>query len=196
MRRFLFMSLDAAIAGLVMAPIFWILNKKVFHNRTKTFFYFLFAVYLSGMFAVVGLPDIRYIRFDPHFNFIPFAYMFSDFTSSFLNVLLFVPMGIFLPLLWNDFRALWKTLLFGLSASFLIELLQIFTFRASDINDLITNTVGTFVGWTISRILLHFSKTPISDADSGDLYWVLGTTLLVMYFVHPYIADAIFSLFL
>jgi len=195
MRRILFTSLDAAIAGLLMAPIFWILNKKVFHSSTRTIFYFLFAVYFSGMFAVVGLPDIRYIRFDPNFNFIPFAYMFSDFTNSFLNVVLFVPLGMFLPLLWIKFRPLWKTLLFGFGTSFLIELLQIFTFRASDINDLMTNSVGTFVGWTIARILLCFDHSIIPGNDTRDIYWVCGTPLFVMYFVHPYIADLIWMIF-
>lgn len=191
MRRILFMSLDAAIAALILAPIFWILHRKVFQSKGRTIRYYLFAVYLCAVFAVVGLPDILYIRYEPHFNFVPFAYMFSDFTSSFLNVILFVPMGIFLPLLWKDFRPFWKTLLFGFAASFFIELLQIFTFRASDINDLMTNSVGTVIGWFLSRLFLHLFPSINPKSCRKDLYWVLGTTLAVMYFLHPFFSKLI-----
>ena len=191
MHRVLFMSLDAAIAGLIMAPIFWILNKRVFHNKVSSVLYFLFAVYLSGMFAVVGLPDIRYIRFDPRFNFVLFAYMFSDFTNSLLNVFLFLPMGFFLPVLWRNFLPVWKTLLFGFATSLFIELLQIFTLRATDVNDLITNSAGTLIGWCIGRILLHSNHAVVPGASVKDAYWVCGTAFCVMFFIHPYVTELI-----
>lgn len=189
MHRVLYMLLDAAIAAIVLVPLFLLLDKYRFHNKNRTIGYILFAVYLSGMFAVVGLPDIRYIRFDPHFNFVPFAYMFSDFTNSFLNVLLFMPLGFFLPAFWRDYRKLWKTTLFGFTASVVIEILQIFTFRATDINDLITNTTGTLLGWCAARLMLRLFPAIKPGDESRDVFLVCGSAFSVMFFVQPFLAN-------
>ena len=194
MHRILFTSLDAAVAGLIMIPIFWFLNKKHIRSRLRTSLYFLLAVYLSAVFAVAGLPDIRYMRFQPHFNFEPFAYMFSDATSSLLNVLLFLPLGLFLPLLWNDYRPFWKTLLTGFFVSFLIEALQIFTFRATDVNDLITNTTGTLIGWSLARLILYYLRKPLPGDDSKDFLIIGAIVLFIMFFIHPFISELLFLL--
>lgn len=188
MHRIFSMCLDAAIAAVVLVPIFLILNRRYFHSTKNTACYFLLAVYFSAMFAVVGLPDIRYIRFDPHFNWIPFAYMFSDFTNSFLNVLLFVPLGFFLPLYWKNFKKLHWTVLFGFCTSLLIEILQIFTFRATDVNDLITNTLGTLAGWCIARILFIFFPGIKPGWKTQEVYVVCSAAFAVMFFVQPFLA--------
>lgn len=193
MHRIFSMCLDAAIAAVVLVPLFLLLNKYYFHHKTRTVFYILFAVYLSGMFAVVGLPDIRYVRFDPNFNFTPFEYMFSDFTNSFLNVLLFFPMGFFLPLFWVPYRKLHRTALFGLCVSLLIEVLQIFTFRATDVNDLITNTFGTLIGWCFSNLLLHLVPGITPSENPREVYVICGTAFGVMFFIQPFLAGWVFS---
>lgn len=195
MHRILSMCLDAAIAAILLLPVFFLLNRRYFHSRTRACCYFLFAVYLSAMFAVVGLPDIRYVRFDPHFNFVPFRYMFSDFGNSFLNVLLFVPMGFFLPVFWTIFRKLRRTLWFGFCVSLLIEVLQIFTFRASDVNDLITNTAGTLAGWCAGRLLLRLMPRIRPSENERDVYVVCGTAFAVMFFLQPFLAGWIFFYF-
>lgn len=188
MHRVFAMCLDAAISAAILIPLFLLMDKHCFHSRTRTFFYILFAVYLSGMFAVVGLPDIRYVRFDPKFNFVPFAYMFSDFTNSFLNVLLFVPLGLFLTVFWADFRRLWRVLLFGFLVSLLVEFLQIFTLRASDVNDLMTNTAGTFLGWAMGRLLLHLFPAIQPGQNTREVYLICGSVFAVMFFLQPYLA--------
>lgn len=189
MHRIVSMCLDAAIAAVALAPFFLYLHKRRFHDNVKTLGYFLFAVYLSAMFAVVGLPDIRYIRFDAHINTVPFLYMFSDYKNSLLNVLLFMPMGIFLPLFFQKFRKLWRTVLFGFCISLLIEVLQLFTFRATDVNDLITNTFGTLLGWAAGRLLLRFVPGITPGENTKDLSVVCVTVFLVMFFLHPFLAD-------
>lgn len=192
MHRILSMCLDAAVSALVLVPLFLLLNRCYFHNAKRSACCFALAVYLSGVFAVVGLPDIRYIRFDLNFNFIPFRYMFSDFTNSFLNVLLFVPLGFLLPVLWKNFKKIHRTVLFGFCTSFLIEVLQIFTFRATDINDLMTNTFGTLLGWCAARILLEFVPSIVPSEKTKEVYLVCGMTFLVMFFVQPFLAEWIF----
>lgn len=143
MYRFFDMGLEAGVAAVILVPLFLVVNRIYFHDLGRTVGYLIFAIYLAGVDAVVGLPCITYIRLGFNYNFVPFLYMFSDCKNSLLNVLLFVPLGFFLPLFWKKFSAFGYTLLFGFCTSLLIELLQIFTFRATDVNDLITNTVGT-----------------------------------------------------
>lgn len=189
MFRFISMCLDAFIASLLLIPVFLSLNKRFFHNRQRTVCYFLFAVYLSAMFAVVGLPDIRYVRFDPHFNFVPFRYMFSDYTNSLLNVLLFFPMGLLLPLFWTKFQKLTETLHFGFQVSVLIEILQIFTYRATDVNDLITNTVGTLLGWIAARLLLYFFPVIHPSENKNEVYIVCLSAFGVMFLIQPFFAN-------
>lgn len=188
MHRILPMCFDAAVAVFFLYPLFLLLDKKYIHNRKVTMWYFVFSVYLSGMFAVAGLPNIRYIRYEPSLNLDLFAYMFSDFTSSLLNVLLFVPLGFFLPVLWTRYKNPLRTVLFGFCTSLLIELLQIFSFRATDINDLITNTLGTLIGWFAGRLLLKL-RQQISPIDrKADVFIVCGTTFGVMFFLQPFLA--------
>lgn len=191
MHRVISMCLEAAIASVVLIPVFLVLNQRCFRDRTRTVCYFIFAVYLAAVDSVVGLPDITYIRFDPHLNFVPFAYMFSDFQNSFLNVLLFMPLGFLLPVFWKNFKKFHWTVLFGFCISLLIEVLQIFTFRATDVNDLMTNTLGTFLGWFIARILLWLAPGITPGWKTKDVYIVCGVTFAVMFFVQPFLADLV-----
>ena len=104
MRIIFDIGLEAGVAAMVLVPLFLVVNRFYFHDLGRTIGYLIFAVYLAGVDAVVGLPCISYIRLDFNYNFVPFLYMFSDYRSSLLNVLLFVPLGFFLPLFWKKFR--------------------------------------------------------------------------------------------
>ena len=189
MLRVLSMCQEAVVASLVLFPLFLLLGKYYFFSKKKTLFGILFALYLTAVYAVVGLPDITYVRFDPHFNLIPFAYMFSDYVNSCLNVLLFLPLGFFLPLLQNKYRHVLRTMCFGFSTSLLIEFLQVFTYRATDINDLITNTLGTLLGWCFGRIVLHQFPDFSSKWRERDIFLICGISFAVMFFVQPYLSD-------
>ena len=188
------MCFDAAVSAIILIPLFLLLDKHYFHDRKRMTGYLLFAVYLSGMFAVVGLPDIRYVRFDLRYNVIPFLYMFSDLTNTALNVLLFLPLGFFLPVFWERFLPFPRAVLFGFFTSLLIESLQIFTLRATDINDLMTNTAGTFLGWIIARIALRLIPGWTPGHRVREIYVVCGMAFAVMFFLQPFLADTLFAI--
>ncbi len=196
MLSLLYACLDAAFAAVFLIPLYLYLNKRKFHDWKKAFGYFVFSIYLCAMFAVVGLPDVLYIRFEPNFNFIPFAYMLSDYMNSLLNVILFLPMGFFLPMFWEKFRGLGPALLFGFCTSLLIEILQIFTFRATDVNDLITNTFGTLLGWSVFKLLALVYRRNFPAGNPREIYWVCGSAFIVMFFFQPFLANFLFGMFL
>lgn len=181
-----FAMVEILPAAVFLVPLYLLLNKVYFHSLPKAALSFLFAFYLCAVYALVGLPNITYIRFDPSGNLIPFRDMLNGLRSTVQNVLLFVPLGIFLPLFGDRFQRMRHTVLFGFGMSLVIEAAQIFTYRATDVNDLITNTVGTLLGFFLGNILWRI--IPLKPAQPcGDLAIPFGTAACVMFFLQPFV---------
>ena len=76
------------------------------------------------------------------------------------NLVLLMPLGILLPILWNKFRGLKVMIITGLSISFMIEALQLLSVlignrgRAFDVDDLILNTIGAGIGYGLYYLYL------------------------------------------
>lgn len=187
LRQILFASIDMLAAAIPLVPLMVLLNVTRFKNGKRTAVYTVFALYLAAMGALVGLPNVQYVRFGPNVNLVPFRDLGADFRNVCLNMTLFVPLGIFLPCLWRKFRSLWATAFHGLCLSVVIEVLQIFISRASDVNDLMANTLGTAVGYIIGRWLVKTFH--ISGRTDRDLPWIYGAVVAVMFFVQPFISN-------
>ncbi|WP_328605351.1 VanZ family protein [Amycolatopsis sp. NBC_00345] len=90
----------------------------------------------------------------------------QTFQQAALNVLLFVPLGLFARILWR--RGLVGTLAIGAAASFAIEVTQLtanfgtapFVYRIFDVDDIMTNTFGAGVGWLFAALLLALRAVP------------------------------------
>ena len=66
------------------------------------------------------------------------------------NAVMFIPSGIVLPIVYRQLNSFWKVAAAGAVISLCIEILQLpFPSRASDIDDLILNTLGVVVGYAI-----------------------------------------------
>ncbi len=200
MRRLLWTGMEILPAAVVLIPVFWILYETVYQkNWRKSVLHCLFSLYLSAVFALVGIPNVTYVRFNLNLNWIPLWGMAADFKNSVLNILLFVPLGFLLPLLWESFRKKRVVVLFGFSMSLIIEILQIFTYRATDVNDLITNTCGAFAGFLVGDYAMR--KHPAirdvaGESRTGELYALWAMAFLVMFFVHPFLSLLIWNRFL
>ncbi|MCC0643328.1 VanZ family protein [Clostridioides sp. ZZV14-6009] len=112
---------------------------------------FLFYIYLALSKAGIGsIWDIgRYdeiIRLD-EINLIPFSS--SGALTYILNIIMFMPLGFLLPLIWERFRNFISILWTGLVFSLAIEICQLFNHRATDIDDLMMNTLGAILGYFI-----------------------------------------------
>lgn len=192
MAQFLNAAQEAGIAAIALIPVFLLLNRLRFQNIKNTLLYLLFAVYLSGVYAVVGLPNVSYIRFEANLNFIPFAGMLSDLYGTVLNVILFIPLGLFLFLLWKPFRRISTVMLFGFSFSLAIEVLQMLTYRATDVSDLIANTLGTLAGYGIGRLVRKARPSLLLRCRHADLYWIIAVSSAVMFFIQPVIWNILY----
>lgn len=192
MYQLIYTALEAGLASVILIPILLILNRVRFHSLKTTALYTLFSVYLAGVYAVVGLPNVSYIRFDPNISIVPFAPMLYDLSGTFLNILLFLPFGLFLPLLWQRMHSFRWVALWGFGLSLAIELLQIFTLRATDINDLITNTAGTLLGCLLGRFLRKRFSSLLCRNHYSDLPLLLLCSAGVMFFFQPLIWELIY----
>ncbi|MBR2421790.1 MAG: VanZ family protein [Oscillospiraceae bacterium] len=187
MYRFFLAAVDVVPAALVLLPLFWILYLTVYQrNVRKSILCCLYCLYLAAVFSLVGIPNVTYFRPDVNLNLIPFRGMVEDLKNGMLNVVLFVPLGFFLPVLWRRFRRPGPCLAFGFSLSLSIELLQLLTFRATDVNDLITNTLGTLLGFLMARRLA--AKHSPAGEGTGEPVWLTALAFAVMFFAHPFLS--------
>ena len=187
--------IEILISMLILFPVFSVLYKTRFHNIKKTILYFVFATYLAAVYLFVGMPTLQFMRFELSLTLTPFLPMIADFKNTILNIILFIPLGIMLPFLWKKYDTLRETLFFGFLMSLAIELLQILTYRASDINDLIANTIGAVLGYFVFRIISCIIP-PITKFASrkNEITIVMLSVFAVMFFLQPYLATLYYKI--
>ena len=78
------------------------------------------------------------------------------------NVVMFVPLGVMMPVAFRRMRSFGKTALSLALFSFAIEFTQYFTGRSADIDDLMLNTLGGMLGYLIFFVVskLFWKKRP------------------------------------
>lgn len=105
--------------------------------------------YASGGYASVNLHLFRAWR--EAWN----SFSLQGWLNILLNVALFVPLGVLLPLMAKGFRKWYWMLAGGFGTSLAIELLQRFTGRGLfDVDDLLANTLGAALGYCAVMIIL------------------------------------------
>lgn len=203
MLRLLSIGIDVVSAAVVLIPILLIFQKffwKISSGKQKTMF-LLFALYLCAVFSVTGIPVINDLTLDFSFSPVPFmdiagADIIGFLKTFLLNILLFIPLGMMLPALWGKCRDLRYTLCFGLGLSLLIETLQIFTLRLSDIDDLIANTAGAAIGfgftWLLGRQKAYAEK--YTGTGAAELFGTLALSFAVMFFIGPFISEKLWEI--
>ena len=83
------------------------------------------------------------------------------------NVVMFIPLGLFLPALWPGLRRLGRFVLTVAAAIIAVELLQfLFRLGACDIDDLLLNLVGAALGFGVFH--LRPVRRFLSQADTGE----------------------------
>jgi glycopeptide antibiotics resistance protein len=73
--------------------------------------------------------------------------------NLFGNIGMFIPYGIFLPILFPRLQTYWRCWLWAMLGILVVELLQLFTLLGSlDIDDLLLNLIGVTIGYGIFRL--------------------------------------------
>lgn len=162
---------------------------------------FLFCYYLFGVLTVTGIGYTGKIRFRPNVSLMPFLGMITGPIDTMLNAILFVPLGFFLPLLYKKYHHIKPVVLTGFLFSLSIEIAQMFDWGSSDINDLITNTVGACLGYLFYRLLTNVIpdtlKKQLYDNKVNEPLEVLlfvAFTFIVMITVQPWVIHSLLNI--
>ena len=151
----------------------WIIYRTIVIKKNKLniireifvnlfFIYFLMMIYYTFFKngeLCFSFYRIRYVNFIPIKRTIEmFANVNTGYTCPYYNVLgniiLFIPLGFFIPLLFKKCDKLKRVILYGFIGSFTIEFLQYFTSNnITDIDDLIFNTIGAILGFCCFRLV-------------------------------------------
>ena len=196
-----------SISGYVfMVPVFvlyflWL--KKL--GRTQSFLHtaavFVFGYYLFGLLTVTGIGFTSTMTFRPNISWTPFIGMITGPIDTILNIILFVPLGFFLPLLYKKYHHMKTVALTGFLFSLAVEIVQMFGWGSSDINDLIINTAGACLGYWIYYLLSkalpnNFRKKLQSENVNGTVEVLLFVIYIymVMVTVQPWVMHDVLNI--
>ena len=167
---FLFLEFIFTSIWLVIRAVVWTKQKHIDWKREAVLLlmYIHLAVIIRFTFFPMSKVDghIQPLVFDIatvfpfRINLIPLVNLF-DYDSKrdlLLNVIgntaMFIPSGIVLPIVYKRLNTSWKVILAGAGISLCIEIIQLpFSVRATDIDDLILNTIGVIVGCGIYTLV-------------------------------------------
>lgn len=130
----------------------------------------LFLIYCLGVLNFCGSVTATDVLIIPaqirgNVNLIPFSG--AELSDIFLNVLLFVPFGFCIPVIFNGKRSFINAIIYAFIFSLSIEIGQLFKYRAVDVNDLIANTAGATIGFALALPVL---KRCVKFAGDLSLY--------------------------
>lgn len=127
----------------------------------------LLACYLAGLVTITLLirtanPGMR-LWVQTHL-FLAFWEAWNAFTlqiwlNPLLNIAMFIPFGVLLPLALPRFQRWYWTLAAGAGGSFVIEALQYILQRgAADVDDLFCNTLGAMLGYCLCMFVVCLTE--------------------------------------
>jgi len=107
------------------------------------------------------------LAFPPRINLQPFVHI-TDYPTRinilmnfFGNAAMFLPLGIVWPIVFKELSSHTKVIAAGIGCSLCIEILQLpFYDRVSDIDDLILNSLGFLIGYSILLLVRKLSRRP------------------------------------
>ena len=192
---------DILITLIAISTIVYINSQR--KNKKRTSLYntgiILLSVVMVIIFSLTGVSPISgfniEIRID-EISFIPFRDIIEMLKGGLTlhtiinilgNIIMFMPMGFLLPLLFSNLDSLKKTVVIGFGTSLLIEFTQLFLIRATDIDDLILNTFGTMLGYlvflTFKKLLSRLTEKFSIESIGMENKLMLWSCILVPYIV-------------
>mgnify|MGYP000644672020 FL=1 len=159
---------------LLPCMLYVLIQTKGFHRRTNFIhmiwvFIFLYYVYLvletTGIGTIWEIGLYPGMKLQEEINLISFRDGIS--LSMILNVVMFMPLGFLLPLLWKEYQSLVRTAIIGFCFSCGIEFCQLFNRRVSDVDDLLMNTLGAILGWLIWIVFSRITHLKYGRRNQG-----------------------------
>ncbi len=156
------------VVGLFLFGYFYVYKKKLNGKKTLklesvllggSFFAYIFVVLAATLFRGRYPDDMGGIM--PLFHSYQMAWHSAsrvEWQNLILNILMFVPLGVFLPLIFKKhprFSGFFSITVIGMSFSIFIETMQgIFNLGIVEVDDVLNNTLGVMLGYGIFELMM------------------------------------------
>lgn len=154
---------------------------------TNTLTKVLFVIYLIALWWILIFKlGVRFSYMESRsINLIPFSEPLIlngkiDFGEIILNAVIFVPLGLYVRILFEKWN-FWKNVSLFFLISLMIEGLQfIFRVGAFDITDIITNTLGGIIGLMIFKAIERIFQNNNKAKKFVNILATIGTVLMIL----------------
>lgn len=171
----------------IAVPIYLIIRFLMLRKSSRKFNLYheiallIFVIFIVGLASQTVIPkielgingNINILKNGTHgINLLPLKVLFETYREVFINlninyfiinflgnIIMFMPIGFFIPLLWEIPDK--KIIIVGFLFSLFIEVCQLFLNRGTDVDDLILNTLGTILGLLVYKFLYKKFKNLI-----------------------------------
>ena len=184
---------SALIPLLIVLVLFRNTQKKKGVSYTQYSFIemVVFAVYLVGVYHFSGagtIYDGLMYQFEwrqDQLNWIPFSNNI-DVIAYILNVVLFIPLGLLVPIIWEKLNKFSNILATGFPFTILIEASQLLNNRRTDIDDIILNVMGAVVGFGLFKLfdIITKSKFYVKNPIVSELIISIVVVFLGRFFLY------------
>ena len=190
------------LISMAIVSIILIIHNKYKNERGVSLYnigIMLFSLSMVIIFSLTGISPMSGFHLDiriDEISFIPLKgiiEMLQDgitrhsFINIIGNVIMFMPVGFLLPLIYTKVESCKKVVAIGFCISLLVEVSQLFLIRGTDVDDLILNTLGTLLGYLVflifKNIFTEFTGKIIILSKSMQNRLVLLSAILVPYIV-------------
>lgn len=172
---------------IIAVPIYLIIRFLMLRKSSRKFNLYheiallIFVIFIVGLASQTVIPkielgingNINILKNGKHgINLLPLKVLFETYREVFINlninyfiinflgnIIMFMPIGLFIPLLWEIPDK--KIIIVGFLFSLFIEVCQLFLNRGTDVDDLILNTLGTILGLLVYKFLYKKFKNLI-----------------------------------
>ena len=148
-----------AVMGVLYLPILFFLKKRgIGLMRQCSYVALIWSVFLIVFATILFTWPITFGPEQHSINLMPFEWLgdtdpMRTFVEFFIpNIMMFVPFGYFLPVVFRSMRRFYKTACLAFCVSFSVEFFQYFIGRGSNVDDLIANSLGCMIGYGLFKL--------------------------------------------
>lgn len=155
------------------------------HNKANNIIKLLFVIYLLALCWILLFKlGVRFSYMEERrVNLVPFNGRAVLHGEAIMNVVIFLPFGMYAGILFQRWTFGKKCFFFFIS-SFLFEALQfIFKTGAFDVTDIITNTIGGVLGLILFQSIGKLFSNTVKKQYFINIIAVTGTVLLIIMLV-------------
>ncbi|MEN2281508.1 VanZ family protein [Algoriphagus sp. SE2] len=142
----------------------------------------LFVVYLLILFWIILLKlGVQFTYLEKRsLNLVPFITLYLSKWEVLMNVVIFIPLGTYAAILGKKWTIGIHIFSFFVLSFFLESIQYIFRIGTFDVTDLITNTMGAWMGYLLFQILTEVLKDSVKTQLIMNWIGSFGTLLMII----------------